>query len=292
MKEAEDTKVDRSAPTVLTQKQALGSYMGSRVTTTKERASRGVGGNGSSYRYLKVISDFAGRNEGTPATCARMIERMGEKLLLPRVVRLEAASIAKRLLALPRPHRRVTIAAVSAYALIAACKLEGVTSVSVREVIEAHAALGGRVTSSSIIQLTLESPVRTYARRAEDYLSRVVARLSLNQRLGQELARVGVGQTAFSGSLRETASELLGLVSSESRAGRRPSALAASAIYSAEQVLSRLEKRKRRLTQRELAECGDTAEYTIREQCARIFAPAVESLVRRKTLHPLLQEVR
>lgn len=263
-------------------RQALGSYMGSMGITRKERSSRGLTGSNSRYEYLKAVSDFAGRDEGAAITCAKMIDRVGEKLFLPGVVLLEASSIATKVLATEHPHRRFTIAAVSAYSLIAACKVEGATSVSVMEIIGAHAALGRRVTSSSIIQLTLESPIKTFARCPEDYLSRVLARLSMNRGLKDDLASEGVSQTIFFNSLRETAREVLTLVDEEARAGRRPGALAASAIYSAEMVLSFCESRRRRITQRDLAECGDTAEYTIREQCARIFMPAVERLVVRR----------
>ncbi len=285
-KEAVQTGADRGVRSCLTPKQALGSYMGSRGITAEERRTKGISGNGSKYEYLKVVSDFAGRGEGTLSSCAKLIERIGEKLLLPGVVRLEAASIARKVLTTPHPGRRVTIATVSAYSLIAACKLEGATSVSVCEIIEAHAALGRQVTSSSVIQLTLDSPLKTYARTPEDYLPTVVARVSTNQRLQLRLAKDGVQPAAYSNSLRETAGELLQFIIPERRAGRRPSALAGSAVYSAELVLSRCESRTRRLTQRDLAESGDTAEYTIREQCAHIFAPAVDELVRRR-MHPL-----
>lgn len=268
-------------------RQPLGSYMGSRRTTNEERFSKGLSGSNSKYEYLKVVSDFAGREEGADVVCARMIERVGEKLCLPRMVRLDAASIAKKVLAIGRPHRRVTVAAVSAYSLIAACKVEGVTAVSVMEIIAAHAALGRRVTSSSVIQLTLESPIKTFARSPEEYLSRVLARLSMNRSVTDRLAAEGVAPAAFFNSLRETAGEVLKFVDEDARAGRRPGALAASAVYSAEMVLSACESRKRRITQRDLAQCGDTAEYTIREQCARLFTPAMERLVARRR-HALL----
>ena len=268
-------------------RQALGSYMGSMRITREERSTRGLAGSNSKYEYLKVVSDFAGRDEGAAASCAKMLERVGEKLFLPKVVVLEAAYIARKVLAVEHPRRRITIAAVCAYSLIAACKVEGVTTVSVREVIDANAALGRRVTSSSIIQLTLESPIKTFARRPEDYLSRVLARLSMNRGLVSQLSAEGVPQTAFFNELRETAKEVLELVDDGARAGRRPCALAASAIYSAETVLSLCEPRRRRITQRDLAEGGDTAEYTIREQCARIFTHAVEVVVaRRRRLLP------
>jgi len=265
-------------------KQALGSYMGSMGITREERQSKGITGTNSKYEYLKAVSDFAGRNEGTPAICAKTIERVGEKLCLPRFVLLEAALIARKVLAAEHPHRRITIASVSAFSLIYACKVAGITSVSVGEIISAHVAIGRRVTSSSIIRLAFESPIRAHARRPEDYLSRVLARLSMNERLADTVRRERISQVAFFAELRDTATELLGLMGEEARLGRRPCALAASAIYSAEMVLSESESRRRRVTQREIAECGDTAEYTVREQCARLFAQAVEALTARKKL--------
>ncbi len=288
-KEAAQTVAELPVVPGIASKNTLGSFMGSKAITSDERHTRGINGVASNYEYLKVISDFAGRNEGSSEACARLIDRMGEKLYLPRVVRLEASSIARKVLEAPHPRRRVTVAAVSAYALIAACKLEGTTSVSIREIIDAHAALGRQVTSSSIIQITLESPVKTYARSAEDYIARVLARLSMNQRLQRHLAENRVQHAAFANALRATATDLLKLIGSEKLAGRRPSALAGSAVYSAELVLSRCEARKRRFTQREVAECGDTAEYTVREQCASLFAPAVEDLVSQRKWTLLLQ---
>jgi len=266
----------------LVRKQALGSYLGSIEVTNKERFSRGITGSNSNYRYLKLVSDFTGRHDGTEGSCARMIERVGEKLLLPRVVLLEAATIARKVLASQPPHHRVSVASVSAYSLIAACKVSGATSTNVREIIAAHAALGRKVTSSSIIQLNLTSPVRTYARTPEEYLAKVLAQVSMNPRLSEQARAAGVHPAEYLNRLREIAGEVLGMLGEEFRAGRRPGALAASAVYSAETVLSRCEGRHRWITQRELAECGDTAEYTIREQCARLFLPVVGALVARR----------
>ena len=258
--------------------------MGSLDATGRERSSRGITGTNSKFDYLKVLSDFAGRNDGTEGSCARLIERVGEKLLLPRIVLLEAASIARRVLANQSPRRRVSVASVSAYSLISACKVSGATSISVREIIAAHAALGRRVTSSSIIQLTLISPVKTFARSPLEYLTKVIAKLSMNPRLAEQAKAAGIQPAEYLERLRETAAEILGMLGEESRAGRRPCALAASAVYSAETVVSMCEGRHRWVTQRELAECSDTAEYTIREQCARMFNPLVESLVARRRM--------
>jgi transcription initiation factor TFIIIB Brf1 subunit/transcription initiation factor TFIIB len=263
----------------LSVRQTLGSYMGPKVEASEEKYARSIAGSNSRYAYLKVVSDFAGRDEGSAARCVRMLERVAEKLTLPWVVVLQAASIARKVLLGTHSHHRVTVASVSAYSLIAACKIEGITSVNVREVIEAHAVLGKRVSASSIIQLTLESPIRTYARRPEEYLSRVLAHLSSNMRLMETLSSEGVPKAVYFNSLREIAIEILSTVDEGKAAGRRPCALAASAVYSAEMVKSVVESRRKRFSQREIAECGDTAEYTIREQCAEVFTPAAKVMV-------------
>jgi transcription initiation factor TFIIIB Brf1 subunit/transcription initiation factor TFIIB len=260
-------------------KHALGSYMGSIHTTNEERRSMSFSRANSTYGYLKVVSDFAGRVDGADYACFRMIRRVSEKLFLPDFVVQQAAAVARKVLGTKHHDRRVTIAAVSAYSLIAACKIEAVTSVSVREIVDAHTALGRRVRASSIIQLSLESPIKTAARRPEDYVSRILAKLSLNQRVGQTLIREGISQTVFLNSLRTTAMEVLAKVDRSMTIGRRPCALAASAVYAAEVVLARRGSRKRWITQRDLAECGDSAEYTIRGQVSEIFMPAVERLV-------------
>ncbi|MDA4126266.1 MAG: hypothetical protein OK452_03545 [Thaumarchaeota archaeon] len=267
-------------------KHALGSYMGTIHTTNEERRSRGFSKANSTYRYLKVVSDFAGREEGADYTCFRMIRRICEKLFLPDFVVQQAANVARKVLA-TKHDRRVTIAAVSAYSLIVACKIEAVTSVSVKEIVDAHTALGRRVKVSSIIQLSLESPFKSAPRRPEEYLSKILAKLSLNQRIGQTLIREGLSQTVFLNSLRSTALEVLSEVDGSVTVGRRPCALAASAVYAAEVVLARRESRKRWLTQRDLAECGDSAEYTVRGQVSEIFMPAVERLVSGRQRLPL-----
>lgn len=257
----------------------LGSYMGPRFAGAGERTARGITGEEDGYRYLKVVSDFAGRREGAAVDCAKLIERVGEKLVLPSSVLLEAASTANRVLAaVQRTTRRMEVAPVSAYSLISACRTAGMGGVSPREILAAHAVLGRRVSHSSVIQLAIDSPVRTYASGPDGYLSRVIGRLSANRRLSERLAREGVRLQTYLAALRECGTELISLAEPTDMSGKRPCALAAAAIYSAETVLSIRERRSRRLTQRELAQCGDTSEYTVRDQCAAIFLPAVRKL--------------
>jgi hypothetical protein len=109
----------------------------------------------------------------------------------------------------------------------------------------------------------------------------MLAKLSSNWRLADRLAKDGIHQTLFFNSLRDLAIELLRTSDPVEMAGKRPCALTASAVYTAEVVLSLSEARKRRLTQRDLAECGDTAEYTIREQSASKFMPSAGGLAAR-----------
>jgi len=263
-------------------KPQLGSFMGTLRITPQERASKGVAGSNSRYEYLKALSDFAGRDDGPSEACDRIIFRVGEKLFLPRVALDEASAVARTVLSSDRRHRGVTLAALSAFSLVTACRLEGVTSVSVREIISAHAALGRRVNTSSFIQLALESPIKIVPRRPEDYISRVLARMSSNRRLAEKLRSEGASQTSYFNALRETAKELLSAARPDELSGRRPCTLAAAAVYSAEIELASRESRGKRLTQKLLAECGDAAEYTIREQCACIFTPIATSFIARK----------
>jgi len=266
----------------------LGSYMGTRRTTIRERGSLGLSGTKPRYDYIKKVADHSGRIAGSAETCEKMIRRVGEKLALPRIAIEQACAIARTLLTTLDKERRTTMASVSAYSLVAACKIEGATSANVREIVAAHQALGRNVSSSSIIQLMLESPFKTKPRSPEDYLGRILAKLSMNQGLCAKLREERTPLTSYLGSLRETASELLRSVKKVDLIGKRPCALAASAVYSAEIVLSARGSRKRRITQKTAAECSDAAEYTIREQCATLFMPAAEAAIAGTSQIPLV----
>lgn len=270
-------------------RQPLGSYMGTKTIGARDRYSR-VSGNCTSYERMKVLSDHAAREKGY-ADCGRLVERVGERLYLPRVAVLQAASLSKRMMESPH-RRRLTVTDVSAYSLVVACKVEGVTSVSIREIIGAFADLGRKVTSSAIFKLALESPIRVFGRTPEDYLSRVTARLSMNRRLLVRLEKDGVHPAGYLDSLRRLAGELLGRCERASLAGKRPCALAAAATYSAEALMAAREGRGLRLTQRECSRCGDASEYSVREQCAKVFGPVVAMMRMEERRTLLLQAER
>jgi transcription initiation factor TFIIIB Brf1 subunit/transcription initiation factor TFIIB len=272
-------------------RQALGSYLGAAESTQEEKSSVGFSRSNSTYGYLKLVSDYSGRDDGAIYEVAKMVERVSEKLALPRMAMAQAVLIAKRLLPSREKSRKVTLAAVSAYAIIASCKIEGLSSVSTKDVIDAHRELGRRVKASSMIQLSLDSGMKTEARRPSDYVSRVIAKLSLNTKLIDELSSAGVRVPAYFRELHKVATEILARMGEDLRAGRRPCALAATAVYAAELTLAGRESRRRRISQRDVAECGDTAEYTVREQYRRIFnSPAMSKLETRQ--NPALQPSR
>lgn len=253
--------------------QALGSYLGSWDIASRDRFSRGLSGNHSTFSYLKTVSDFAGRNDGTLFECVRMVERVCEGLSLPNVVMARAVTIARRMLA-SRTGKRTTIAAISALAIIASSRVGGATTVGTREVVEAHRALGRSLSMSSIIQLSLDSEIRIQPRSPEDCLGRILGRLEA--RIHSRWAETQpMSLTSYMHELRSLSLEILGMVPEDCKAGHRPSALGATAVYAAEFVLAGRHCRPRLLTQRDVAECGDTAEYTVREQYREIVSPAI-----------------
>ncbi len=258
---------------------ALGGYLGplEQEYEEEEQPSPGFSNASSSFKYLKLVSDFSGKGESCLYTCAKMIERVCEKLGTPKIVVSQSMVIAKRVFEL-RKRNEITVAAISAYSIITACKIEGITSAGVKEVIEAHRALGRRVKTSSLIQISLDSPIKTRARRAEDYLSRVIAQLASNSRLRGRVQEQGMSETAYYNGLHQVAREALSMIERQTMGGHSPCGLAASAVYAAEVTLARVASRMRLLTQRDTAECVGVAEYTVREQYGEIFRPVGREL--------------
>src|SRR5712692_3785239 len=257
---------------------ALGGYLGPPEQVDEEQSPPPAFPDASSsFKYLKLVSDYAGKGESCVYSCAKMIERVCEKLSTPKIVVSQSMVIANKVFEL-RKRNEITVAAISAYSIITACKIEGITSVGVKEVIEAHRALGRRVKTTSLIQISLDSPIKTRARRAEDYLTRVIAHLSSNSGLRRKLEEHMMSETVYYNKLYEVAREALGIVEREAMGGHSPCGLAASAVYAAEVALAQLDSRIRFLSQREVAECIGVAEYTVREQYGEVFRPVGREL--------------
>lgn len=263
---------------------SLGSYLGPMEFGYEEERSRGFSRVNSSFKYLKTVSDFA-FNEGAPLySCGKIVERVCEKLALPRSVVAESMSIARDVMRIRRKRGEVTVASVSAFAIINACKRLGVTSAGVREVMKAHSNLGYRVKTSLLIQLSIDSPVRTRPRKAEEYVGNVLVHLP------NALIKNGGMPASYSNKLFEAANLALELVDGPSRGGHNPRGLAATAVYAGEVAMAELEGRRKLFSQREAARCSEVAEYTVREQFVEIFKPRMGSIT--DHLRPRLEDSR
>ena len=262
---------------------SLGSYLGPLEYGYEEIFSKGLSSSPSTFRYLKIISDFSYKEEAGVYNCAKLVERVCEKLVLPSAVVGESVTIARCVMDLRRDHGEITIASISAFSIINACKRLRVTSVGLREIVDAHRNLGYRVKASVINEISIDSPIRPKPRRAEEYLANVLVRL--------QAAMEGSGiDPGYFASLHEAARAALESVEGPSRGGHNPRALAATALYAGEIALARSEARKKLISQREIAACIGVAEYTIREQFVEIFRPRMgliqDSLRSRASLRP------
>ena len=253
---------------------SLGSFLGPAEVGYEEAHSKGFSKSPSSFRYLKTISDYScNREEGSMYTCVKLIERVCEKLNLPRAVAGEAISIAREVIEVRKERGSFTIASVSAFSVITSCKIRGVTSVGVKAVVDTHRDLGYRVKASTIIQISIDSPVRVGARRPEDYLGTVLARLP-----GIHLSHPATMPPGYLNRLHRASRVVLEAVDVPSRGGHNPRALAATAVYAAEVALASIDCRKKILSQRDTATCADAAEYTVREQYVEIFKRRMERI--------------
>ncbi len=258
---------------------SLGSFLGPMDHDRDEAPSKGFSGSSSTFRYLKTISDYSQVDEAGVYPCAKLIERICEKLSLPRGVMGQSIAVAKGLLVIRKQRTGYTIAAISAFSIISACRIYGVSSVGVREVVGAHRAMGHNVRPSMLIKMGFDSPVKASAMRAEEHLGRVAARLS------EVLPRLGA-PPGYQYRLLHLARRALATLDSSVRGGHSPCALAATSFYAAEMVISEGESRKRFFTQRDVAACVNVAEYTVREQFCELFRPRWDEI--RDELAPML----
>ena len=258
---------------------SLGSFLGPAEYDRDEAPSKGFFGSPSTFRYLKTISDYSQVDEAGVYPCAKLIERICEKLSLPPGVMGQSIAVAKGLLVIRKQRTGYTIAAISAFSIISACRICGVSNAGVREIVAAHRALGHNVRPATLIKMGFDSPVKASAMRAEEHLGRVAARLS------EVLPKLGA-PPGYQYKLLHLARRALGMLDSSVRGGHNPCALAATSFYAAEMAVSESESRKRLFTQREVATCVNVAEYTVREQFCELFRPRWDGIY--QELAPML----
>src|ERR1700730_1297807 len=123
---------------------SLGSFLGP-MARDRDDGTKGFSKSSSTFKYLKTVSDYSQMDQAGVYPCARLMERICEKLALPRGIIGQSITIAKGLLAIRKERTGYTIAAVSAFSIISACRIYGVSTVGMKEIIEAHRALGHKV---------------------------------------------------------------------------------------------------------------------------------------------------
>ena len=266
VEESEGTRSSHLAPVDAT-RAALGSFLGPIETPTSDRRSKGFSSSNSAYRYLKATSDWTGR-KGHDYSCARMIAQVCDKLSLSASFALMATMVARKVLAkdeLKQLKPRPSLYAVSAYAIIAQCKLSEQRTITWKRVIEVFGELGHPVKGRTIMRVAECSPVRMEPVSPTVYLQGILSKVRNDPFVWPQ-----INSTERLSRLASTAAEFLERTKS-SKGGHNPRGLAATSLYAAEAEMAREAGRGRILTQKMVAEMAGVAEYTVREQYIEIF---------------------
>src|SRR2546428_6659050 len=138
----------------------LGSYIG----TNSDKNSDADFNGSCTVGHAKLLSDHMGEDQAVWHSTA-MIERVAGRLSLPAFVRQSAMALSEKMLADRKKNEesgrrhRVTVPAISAYAILSACRATGVDHVSAKSILTAYTDLGHRVTKSNLLRLGTESQV-------------------------------------------------------------------------------------------------------------------------------------
>ncbi|MDG7011585.1 MAG: hypothetical protein JRN17_00650 [Nitrososphaerota archaeon] len=242
----------------------LGSFVGDKSDKDSSADFNGA----CTVGFAKRISDNMGVDQAA-WNCKAMIRRAADRLSLPAFVWDNAMALSEKMLADSRANgagrRRTSIPAISAYALLSACRAAGMHQVGSKAVLQAHADMGHRVSRSALLQMGLES--RTPLRPADPaaLLRTVVAGLGSNARVARRLAKGSTEPGQYFRRLLQTSQAVVSAVRSTEE-GRNPRTIAAGCVY----IASR-EAGSRAVTQRDVAETMAIAEYTIREFVASVI---------------------
>ncbi|HEV2138502.1 MAG TPA: hypothetical protein VGR53_06640 [Nitrososphaerales archaeon] len=242
----------------------LGSYMGDRRDIDSTADFNGA----STVGYAKRISDNLGQDQ-TAWNCAAMIRRAADKLSLPTFVRDNAIALSEKMLAESRSNEepirhRTSVPAVSAYALLSACREANMDHISAKAVLQAYTNMGHRVTKSKLLRLGTESCVPFRPADPSALLRTVVSGLEANRTVAEKLASKGVEPAQYFRRVLQ-ASQTIVCAVRISVEGRSPRTLAAGSVYIASK-----EAGFRAVTQKDVAETLGVAEYTIREFVATV----------------------
>ncbi|HEV2137787.1 MAG TPA: hypothetical protein VGR53_03015 [Nitrososphaerales archaeon] len=242
----------------------LGSFIGTKL----DEGSTADFNGSSTVGYVKRVSDNMGQNQ-TAWNSAAMIRRVADRLSLPTFVRDSAIALSEKMLADSRSNEepmrhRTSVPAISAYALLSACRGAGMDHISAKAVLQAYTNLGHRVTKSKLLRLGTESGVPFRSADPAALLRTVVSGLEANKDVTKKLASKGVEPGPYFRRVLQASLTIVSAIRSKEE-GRSPRTLAAGSVY----IASR-EVEPRAVTQKDISETLGVAEYTVREFVATV----------------------
>src|SRR5437867_2457603 len=238
----------------------LGSYIG----TNSDKGSDADFNGNSTVGRAKRLSDHMGEDQAVWDSTT-MIERVAGRLSLPAFVRQNAVALSEKMLADRKKNEesgrkhRVAVPAISAYALLSACRAAGVDHVSAKSILTAYSDLGHRVTKSNLLRLGTESQVPFRSANPAALLQTVVSGLESNPAVAERMKKREVEPRQYFRRLLQASGALVGELRGL-REGTSPRTIAAGAVYLASRGIG-----PRVVTQKEAGESLQVAEYTVRE---------------------------
>ena len=222
----------------------LGSFVGDRSDKDSSADFNGL----CTIGFAKLLSDNMGVDQAA-WHCKSTIRRVADRLSVPAFVRDNAMALSEKMLANSRANgrngHRTSTPAISAYALLLACRAAGMDHVGSRDILRAHNELGRRVTRSALLRT-------------------VLGRLESNEGVLNRLKRRGAEPGPYFRRLLQASQTILGTLRS-TKEGRNPRTIAAGSVY-----LAAKEAWFKAFTQKEVAEIVGVGEYTIREFVAGV----------------------
>ena len=261
-------------------------YLGSSIGYRESRCFRD--GNGRAlapplqdrFLHLKLYNE--GKRYGNYAhirTIRSLIE-VADGLSMCEDVKTQALYKYKK--AVRKGFRRSGVSTISmaAFCLLQANRSNGGRLVALKDIVEAFRTRGHRIAPFDLMdaglvyrQLLSEKPKIL---RSEDLMARAVGLITADREVISASSTIKDGATKFQEDLLTRGYELLGRLRSIHRGGRKPLITAIAAIYAADRLLAKEERRKPVLTQQRLAKIAGISEYSIREHLRVLFkAPLV-----------------
>jgi len=261
----------------------LGSFIGYRESRCFRDGSRRALAPPLQDRFLHLKRVYnKGKSYGSYAhvrTLRSLIE-VADGLSVCEDVKTQALYLYKKVLRKGFRHSGISTISMAVFCLLQANRSNGGRLVALNDIVEAFRARGHKIAPFDLMdaglvyrQLLSEKPKIL---RSEDLMARAVGLITADREVISASSTIKDGATKFQEDLLTRGYELLGRLRSIHRGGRKPLITAIAAIYAADRLLAKEERRKPVLTQQRLAKIAGISEYSIREHLRVLFkAPLV-----------------